>query len=61
MDLGELIEIFEASREAGFEGSFEEFKILLAEKPQLLPLPDKLFANGGPVYSGIGGLMYGLR
>ena len=58
MNLTELLEIFEASREAGFEGSYEEFKILLKERPELLPLPDKLFARGGLVNQGLGALMY---
>ncbi|MDC0032268.1 hypothetical protein OAJ23_02295 [Pelagibacteraceae bacterium] len=60
MELSELIEIFEASRESGFNGSFEEFKYLLRERPELLPLPDKLYARGGMVNRGLGALMYGL-
>tara|TARA_R110002012_G_scaffold276479_1_gene463447 strand:+ start:65 stop:253 length:189 start_codon:yes stop_codon:yes gene_type:complete len=58
MELSELIEIFEASREQGFQGSFEEFKFLLKERPELLPLPDKLYARGGMVNKGLGAIIY---
>jgi hypothetical protein len=56
--LSELINLLDLARENGYEGDFETFKLLLMERPELLPLPDKLFANGGMVNKGLGALMY---
>lgn len=59
--LPELLDLLDLARENGFEGDLETFKLLLLERPDLLPFPGRLYAQGGAVNQGIGRLMYDFR